>query len=104
MNKLKTLVVTALAAATVGTGALAAAPSASAASADPPTRTTDASCVLHTNLGTIIYPHLSDITVIGSDRKNHKYLCFNGTWYEVKTLTTPTATFVGSLATVLIRV
>jgi hypothetical protein len=31
MNKLKTLVVTALAAATVGTGALAAAPSASAA-------------------------------------------------------------------------
>lgn len=30
----------------------------------------------------MIYPHLSEITVIGSDHKNHKYLCFNGSWLE----------------------
>lgn len=103
MNKLKTLVLTAMAAATVGAGALAAAPSASAAPPDQPTRT-NSPCILHTNLGSIIYPHLSEITVIGSDHKNHTYLCVNGSWELVKASPTPTRTFVGSLSTVLTRV
>jgi hypothetical protein len=104
MNKLKMLVLTPLAAATVGTGALAAAPSASAQRPDPPSKYEDAPCYLHTNLGTIKYDHLSQITVIGSDNKEHKYFCFNGTWYPAKAVTASAATFVGSLATVLMRV
>jgi hypothetical protein len=102
MNKVKMLVLTAMAAATVGTGALAAAPSASAAPIW--TIPTGASCRLNTSLGLMIYPHGSFITVIGSDHKTHKYFCNNGFWQEVKALTTPTATYTGSFSTVLTRV
>jgi hypothetical protein len=102
MNKLKMLVLTALAAATVGTGALAAAPSASALPPIPIPK--NVPCWLHTNLGNILYPHLSEITVIGSDHKYHRYVCNNGIWQEIKMLTTPTATYTGSLATVVTRV
>jgi hypothetical protein len=94
------LVLTALAAATVGTGALAAAPSASAAGdGELPQRH---SCILHTNLGNLTYPDLSLITLDGNDGKKHTYLCNDGNWVEVKTLTTR-ATFTGSLSTVLTR-
>lgn len=101
MNKVKMLVLTAVAAATVGTGALAAAPSASAVGDGELPQ--GSACILHTNLGNITYPHLSLITVIGSDNKKHTYMCNDGRWQEVKTLTTSTATFVGSFSTVLTR-
>jgi hypothetical protein len=94
-------VLAAFAAATVAIGALAAAPSASAVPLPPVEQT--ASCRLNTSLGLMIYPHMSQITVIGSDHKQHTYLCNNGSWQEVKTRTTPSATFVGSLSTVLTR-
>jgi hypothetical protein len=105
MNKFKMVLLTALAAAAVGTGALAAAPSASAAPPPvPPPQ--DSPCRLNTSLGLMIYPHLSQITVIGSDHKNHTYLCVNGSWVEVKVKASPTrtTTFVGSLSRVLTRV
>jgi hypothetical protein len=103
MNKLKTLVVTALAAATVGTGALAAAPSASAEPTQQPTPTQTKMCVLHTQLGDVVYPPYSEIVVI-SGRKWLTYRCNNGTWVLVRTLGTPTPTYTGSLATVVTRV
>jgi hypothetical protein len=102
MNKLKMLVLTAMAAATVGTGALAGAPSASAVPITPIEQAHK--CRLNTSLGLMIYDHGSFITVIGSDHKQHKYLCNNGSWEEVKTRTTPTATYTGSLSGVLTRV
>jgi hypothetical protein len=102
MSKLKMLVLAAMAAATVGTGALAAAPSASAQPIQQPTPT-KSPCVLHTNLGDIVYPHYSEIVVI-KDRKWLTYRCNNGTWELVQTLTTPTPTYTGSLATVVTRV
>jgi hypothetical protein len=105
MNKFKMLVLTALAAATVGTGALAAAPSASAQAMWGDGELPQGhACILHTNLGNITYPHLSLITVDGSDGKKHTYMCNDGNWVEVKTLTAPTATFTGSLSGVLTRV
>jgi hypothetical protein len=103
MNKLKMLVLMGLAAATVGTGALAAAPSASAVPPDPP-KYEDAPCFLKTSLGVLTYQHMDTITVRGYDGKKHAYLCWNGSWLEVKALTTPTATYTGSFATVLTRV
>jgi hypothetical protein len=104
MNKLTMFLLAAFAAATVAIGALAAAPSASAAA--PPVTTTpeDRPCRLSTSLGLMIYPHMSEIEVIGSDHKKHKYLCYNASWIEVRTLTTPTVTCTGSLTTVLSRV
>jgi hypothetical protein len=103
MNKLKMLLLTAITAATVGTGALASVPSASAAAVDPPPPAGDRPCRLVTSLGILMYDHMSTITVIGSDHKNHTYLCFDGHWYETKTATT-TATYTGSLSGVLTRV
>ena len=47
---------------------------------------------------------MDTITVNGLDGKKHSYLCFNGSWLEVKTRSTPTATYTGSLSGVLTRV
>ena len=99
MNKLTMLVVAALAAATVGTGAsFAAAP-------PPPEPNQMRPCRLVTSLGLMIYQHMDRIEVIGSDHKKHTYLCFDAHWYEVRTAPTPTTpTYTGSFSTVLTRV
>ena len=103
MNTLKLLALPVLAAASVGAGALAAAPSASAVPIAPGEQT--ASCRLVTSLGVMNYDHGSIITVISIvDHKQHKYLGYNGRWLEVKTLAAPTATYRGTFSTVLTRV
>jgi hypothetical protein len=97
MNKLTLFVLAAVAAATVATGALAAAP-------PPPTPPQERPCRLSTSLGLMIYEHMSQITVIGSDHKKHTYLCYDASWIELRTVTTSTPTFTGSFSTGLKRV
>jgi hypothetical protein len=102
MTKLTMFLAAAVAAATVAIGALSAAPSASA-QPNYQTLPKDLPCMLYTNLGSIRYPHGTDVTVIGSDHKYHHYLCNNGIWQEIKLLPSPVATFTGSFATVFTR-
>jgi hypothetical protein len=99
MKKLTMLLVAALAAATVATGANAAAP-------PPPEPNQQRPCRLVTSLGLMIYQHMDQITVIGSDHKEHKYLCFDAHWIELRTAPTPTGTptYTGSFSTVLTRI
>jgi hypothetical protein len=65
-----------------------------------------APCRLVTSLGLMIYQHMDQITVIGSDHKEHKYLCFDAHWIELRTAPTPTGTptYTGSFSTVLTRI
>jgi hypothetical protein len=103
MNKFKMLVLTALAAATVGTGALAAAPSASARN-DDDTPIQNQGCWLKTSMGTAVFPHGTVITVYDAKANRTQYKCNNGIWVKVPLSPTTTLRYTGRLAGVVTRV